>query len=212
MHHIMFDVDGTLVKSYDFDEECFIHAVHQVLGHKIDNDWSKYPHITDTGILDHHLANHDLIKQRERIHRDVKKVFTDNIRNYLAITPAQQVEGASDFIAHLQGLRNVSLSIATGGWSETAMLKLASAGIDVSDIPLASSNDHFSRTQIMKIALKRAELPTHYNLTYFGDAEWDKKACETLECNFVLVGNRLDHHQSIPDYLSMDNAFRYLGL
>ncbi len=36
MHHIMFDIDGTLVKSDDFDEDCFIAAVSDVLGHDID--------------------------------------------------------------------------------------------------------------------------------------------------------------------------------
>jgi hypothetical protein len=29
MYHVMFEVDGTLVKSYDFDEACFVAAVSE---------------------------------------------------------------------------------------------------------------------------------------------------------------------------------------
>lgn len=32
VHLVMFDIDGTLVESYDFDSICFVDAVHDVLG------------------------------------------------------------------------------------------------------------------------------------------------------------------------------------
>ena len=35
MHLIMFDVDGTLVESFGFDETCYLKADDEVIGEKI---------------------------------------------------------------------------------------------------------------------------------------------------------------------------------
>ena len=47
----MFDIDGTLVNSNDFDEECYLKAAETVLSVKISSDWENYEHATDSGIL-----------------------------------------------------------------------------------------------------------------------------------------------------------------
>ena len=60
MHLVMFDIDGTLVHSYDFDEECYVEAVEEVLGCAVNSDWSKYQHVTDSGILDEIIHNQNL--------------------------------------------------------------------------------------------------------------------------------------------------------
>ncbi len=212
MHHVMFDVDGTLVESFRFDEECYIDAVSQVLGHNIGSDWTKYPHITDAGILEQHLQNYGITHDRETIHAQVKSVFIANITEYLSSSPAQEVPGAAKFIAFLRKQRNISLSIATGGWGETARLKLISAGVDITGIPMASSNDHHSRTEIMQLALRKAAVAPGHKLTYFGDAEWDKEACEELQFNFVLVGNRIEHSQAVGDFEAAALACKFIGL
>ncbi|MFT5706770.1 MAG: hypothetical protein ACI9ES_001057 [Oceanospirillaceae bacterium] len=51
----MFDIDGTLVNSYEFDEECFIAAVYEVLGHNLDSNCNNYKHVTDSEMLTKHL-------------------------------------------------------------------------------------------------------------------------------------------------------------
>ena len=212
MHQVMFDVDGTLVESFDFDEKCYMDAVYSVLGHQLDNDWSKYSHVTDSGILDHHLGEKDLLNDREEIHAKVKSAFVNNIESYLSTTPAKQVCGAADFISFLLGRRDICLSIATGGWGETALLKLESAGIDTFGIPLASSNDHFSRTEIMRIALNKTGEVSDYRPNYFGDAAWDKEACKHLNFNFIVVGDRVQHDQAINNFADFDSACRFIGL
>lgn len=42
MHLVLFDIDGTLVESYDFDTECFQAAIQDVLGVTIRPDWGHY--------------------------------------------------------------------------------------------------------------------------------------------------------------------------
>jgi len=36
LHHVMFDIDGTLVRSYDLDSICYIDAVREVTGICVD--------------------------------------------------------------------------------------------------------------------------------------------------------------------------------
>ena len=201
-----------MTESFEFDEECYIEAVFRVLGQKIDTDWSKYDHVTDTGILDRHLKLNKLFHQRDEIHSKVKNIFIENIRNHISQSPVQAIEGAIEFVNSLKKMSDVSLSIATGGWGETAIMKLNSAGYDIAKIPIASSNDHYSRIEIMKHALNKSGVTLNDNVTYFGDAEWDQHACEKLNINFVLVGNRTIHNQNIDNFRSCDEAYNYIGL
>jgi len=120
--------------------------------------------------------------------------------------------GASKFLFELRQIRDLTLSIATGGWHETALMKLEAADIDVRDIPIASSNNHYARTEIMKIAKEKAVGHTEVICTYFGDGEWDKLACEELGFNFVLIGERTDHHQNIRDFSDLEQAMPFIGL
>lgn len=212
MHHVMFDVDGTLVQSYKFDEECYIQSVADVLGHRIDSNWSRYRHVTDAGILKEHLEKYGVADNHDEIYAQVKSVFIGKIEDHLFQNPASEIAGAKGFISRLKQLDSVSLSIATGGWLETAKLKLESAGIDISGIPMASSNDHYSRAEIMKVAKRKAKVKSIHHLSYFGDAEWDQKACRQLGYNFVLVGDRIKHDKSIVDLTDITYALSLIGI
>jgi phosphoglycolate phosphatase-like HAD superfamily hydrolase len=212
MNHIMFDVDGTLVQSYDFDEQCFLDAVSDVTGIEILNNWSTYPHVTDTGILQTFIerqASHLSIGELEK---DVKSRFIVKLHSYLADSPAMEVEGAINCFEQLKSNENVVLSIATGGWGDTAQAKLESAGFNIDGVPIASSNDHYSRIEIMNIAKAKANNSLEFPLTYFGDAEWDVRACKELGVNLVIVGNRVQHYQSLPDLSNIKEVMDYVYL
>ncbi|MCV2403793.1 HAD hydrolase-like protein [Marinomonas sp. C2222] len=212
LHHVMFDIDRTLVKSYDFDEECFISAISEVLGHEVDSDWSSYKHVSDTGILNEHLERRGITSGLEEIHHLVKQAFVLKTKKYLAKNPAAEVAGASDLIETLKQHDSVSLSIATGGWREAALLKLQSAGIDFSGVTIASSSDHYSRIEIMKMAKKKARVSEKAPVTYFGDAEWDKNACNDLGYNFVLVGNRMQHKSSVNNLKNTSHILSLISI
>ena len=199
----MFDVDGTLVKSFQFDEACYVAAVKEVLGHQIDENWENYKYVTDSGLLLEHLQRHNIEENYLEIHNSVKESFMSNIKEHLLSHEIEEIPGASNFIEYLLTNSSNSISIATGGWLETAKLKLYSAGIDVSSIPIASSNDHYSRTEIMKRALRKANQVSSNPVIYFGDAIWDKAACSELGYEFVLVGNKIQNELSINDFMDI---------
>lgn len=203
MNHVMFDVDGTLVESYDFDEQCFIAAVTEVIGEPINNNWSQYPHVTDSGLLNTILQKHDLLNNKSIITNKIKTLFIEKLKNYLNHQRVKPVKGALELVKYLVKNKDYQISIATGGWQESAILKLESAGFDISMIPFASADDHYDRSEIMRIAGSRANSPINSQLRYFSDAQWDQDTCKKLGVKFILVGNRIQHPQQIENLSSI---------
>jgi phosphoglycolate phosphatase-like HAD superfamily hydrolase len=212
VHLVMFDIDGTLVESYDFDSECYKLAVFDVLGVKVNSDWGQYQHVTDAGILSEIIESQSLQNEYESIFTEVKKHFILRVRKYISNHKVLAIAGASDFLSMLASRGDVKISLATGGWSETARMKLEAAGIKCSDIPIASSCDHYSRIEIMRVAEARSGEHRFKSKTYFGDGSWDKKASKSLNYNFVAVGSRITSSKSIHDYSDSQAVLRCIGL
>lgn len=147
--------------------------------------------------------------RRNEIQCKVKEIFISEVSSYLDKNPAREIQGAIAFLDFLETLNDVTISFATGGWCETEMLKLDSAGFNYSKEYIASSNDHYKRTQIMKLA--KEKYPSHENFacTYFGDGIWDKEACEELGFNFVL---KTKHTQNISDFNPASKAMAHIDV
>ena len=203
MHLIMFDIDGTLVDSAGFDGELFAQAVEAELGIEVDRSWHSYRHVTDSGILGELLATCTAAAERQAIYDRVKRRFVALVETYVAGQPAGLVPipGAPTFVAMLRATPGVIVALATGGWRETAELKLAAAGIDFAGLPFASATDAPARADIMRVAEQRATpFGPFRRRSYFGDGPWDAAASAELGYDFVGVGNRTEHPVRIADY------------
>lgn len=213
MQHLMFDIDGTLIQSFEFDEKCYVDAIADVFGETLDCNWHEYPHITDTGILQSFIEKHNRQETLSQTLGLVKASFIKRIEQHIKQHAVVPSNGALDFFNSVNSSANgqFSVSIATGGWRETAELKLASAGFDISNTAISSSNDHYSRTEIMKHSLSLLNISDLKRVTYFGDAQWDKTACEKLGINFIAVGDRVQHHQQISDFSESDKALSFIA-
>lgn len=211
----MFDIDGTLVNSYKFDEECYLKAAKNVLGITISSNWSEYEHATDAGILDEAIDRYKIPGDKNQIQQEFKKIFIEMVTYYIGNNPSSvsEIKGASCFIKYLNKQENCKVAIATGGWEETAKLKLEAAGIDVDGCTFASSSDNHARVNIMGTAESKAlsDIP-FMSKTYFGDASWDKEASEHLNYKFILVGNRIEHINQIKDFKDMNSILTMLNL
>lgn len=211
----MFDIDGTLVNSYKFDEECYIQSARTVLGIEISSNWEEYTFATDVGILNEVIDRYNITGKRELIQQKFRGVFLDLIIEHVTSNPERvnEIKGAGKFLQHLQSLPNIKIAIATGGWKETAMIKLKAAGININGCAFASSSDRHSRTEIMKLAEQRAATSVPFkSKIYFGDALWDKNASESLGYTFILVGNRIKHDLQINDYQDIAGILTKLNL
>ncbi len=215
MHLFMFDIDGTLVNTYGFDEACYVEAARIVLGVHISSNWEEYSFATDAGILNEAIDRYNISGNKKHIHLKFRQVFTMLILDHIALNPddVSEITGAAQFIRHLGTIKNVKIAIATGGWEETAKLKLKAADISVDKCAFSSSSDHHKRTEIMKIAESRAasDMPFE-SITYFGDASWDREASKDLRYGFILVGNQIEHEMQIDDFRHKDKVLSIIGL
>ena len=186
----IFDIDGTLVESFGFDDACYISAIRGVLGEvHIHDDWSKYINVTDTGSL-RQIMEENNIQEKEQI-KEVRTKYGELIRQYLhGGGECRAKEGAIHLINKLLAVDGYEVGFATGGWRHTAKMKLRHAGFNLKNTVLTSSDDSDKRVEIMEKCL--FALGNNFQrVVYIGDAQWDIEATEKLGWHFIGVGTRL---------------------
>ena len=151
MHLVMFDIDGTLTETMKDDEECFLRSFRDVFGFAdIDTDWSHYRRTTDSGIF------HDVFTSRMGRSPTPQEVsqFRQHFIHLLAVASSQSpfvpVAGADRLLSRLAQSRSHRVSLATGGWRESARLKMASAGMCLDEYPAASADDALDRESMRR--------------------------------------------------------------
>ena len=187
---IIFDLDGTLIDSYDLDERLYCKAVLlEVPGVKFRETWHDYDYSTDSGILTEILKEFDL--PVGHYYDSVRQRFGKLVKEHLQSSDnCKPITGAPALLHKLQKTPHIEIGIATGGWGHTAKMKLEAAGLPISEVPMSSGDDAHSRTEIMRIcARKMGSSISHF--IYVGDGEWDLKAAMELGWKFIGVGRRL---------------------
>jgi phosphoglycolate phosphatase-like HAD superfamily hydrolase len=192
MHLVMFDIDGTLTETMKVDEECFVRSFKDVFGFAdIDTDWSHYPRTTDSGIF------HDAFTSRIGRSPTAQEVsqFRQHFIQLLATASSQSpfapVAGADRLLSQLAQGGSHRVSLATGSWSDSARLKMASAGMCFDDHPAASADDALDRESIMRLSKQRAaeRYGESFACTvYVGDGVWDARACGSVGIPFIGIG------------------------
>lgn len=221
---IMFDIDGTLLNTTS-EDLLFSETMKEWLSiESIEDDWSTYKNITDSGIASElflqvkscHPNNDDINLACNIFYKKWSQKLIDEPGSCIPIS------GIHAFLQELHKHKDVSIAIATGGWEKTAKLKLNHSHILFSDIPLSTSNDSFSREQIMQIAYSRALEKTKaldfQKVIYFGDGSWDYKASRNLGYNFIAVNSSnckdffsgADVKYIIDDFTDYDHILDYI--
>ena len=194
MHLIMFDLDGTLIKSITLDANCFNHAFNSVMGTDgIENDWTDFKYVTGEGIVAEIVLR--------RLNRSATKKEVFNIRGkFLELLQEQAhvnrdnfapIPGALELVRSLAENDNCKVAIATGCWKESALFKLSTAGFNLENLTIASCDDSHRREEIMRIAYSRAAdlcgVRAFDTVTYVGDGVWDIRASRELGYHFIGV-------------------------
>ncbi len=203
MYAVVFDIDGTLLQSNSVDDDLYRSALHHVLGPVQFRDAvAEYDFVSDSGILWQVLIDNDLQDLPDPTSEIISN-FVDALQEHISKNGSfREVPGARNLVESLQSSPNHYVAIATGGWSASAILKLETAGFDLNNITLSTSDKKRDRIDIMRSALDRPE--TEYeSITYYGDGSWDRDACAALGWNFIPVGRNLG---GLESYLELGDV------
>ncbi|MEQ9299785.1 MAG: HAD hydrolase-like protein [Cyclobacteriaceae bacterium] len=195
MNLVIFDIDGTIVDSVSADDQCFIQSFEDL--HNIDlsqSDWHDFRHVTDSGltieIFETHFGRKPLDEEVQELKDYFYKLLTQRSND---IT---EIRGAKNTLTSFIDNPKISIAFATGGWRETALLKLSTIGFELGDLILTSANEHFDRSEITKLAIDTSlqveNLDSFETITYIGDGLWDLKTAQRLGINFIGI----DYHQN----------------
>lgn len=195
MNLIIFDIDGTLTDSVKMDDACFTQALQEVAGLNLaDTNWSNFKHVTDIGLTQEAFQRTFQREPGDIEIRTIKEHFYTLIKERR--DEVHEIPGARMVFQKLLHQPNTACALATGGWKETALLKLNHIRLDIGDSILTSANDHFDRKVITQLAitqaLNRYGLRQFHSITYVGDGLWDFKTSESLGIHFVGI----DFHQN----------------
>ncbi len=175
----IFDLDGTLVQSYELDGECFVAAFDDALGiADVDTDWARYDQVTDPGIAAQII--------RERRGREPGAGELDRLQSAFCVRLAEAagrdgayaaLPGAAGLLAALRARADWTMALATGGWRAAARFKIGRSGLDLDDLPAAFGEDGPSRQAIVGAAIARARVQAGVDdfahVVCIGDGVWD---------------------------------------
>ncbi len=188
---IISDIDGTLTDTNEVDADCFLASLKAVAGIDLGTtDWNQFPEATDAAIV------HELLRERptmdeEAMEREIRTDFVERLTREAEANPDRfrPLPGAVEFIDSIRSHPEYEIAIATGGWTETAQIKLQLAGIDTTDLAMATSSDRNRRAEIIQLAAERSNR-TDLPAVYLGDGLWDLKAARELKLEFIGIGTR----------------------
>ncbi|MEE8500282.1 MAG: HAD family hydrolase [Kiloniellales bacterium] len=220
----IFDVDGTLVQSYELDGECFVAAFHEALGiADVDTDWARYDHATDPGITAQVI--------RERQGREPSAGELVRLQSAFRVRLAEAASrdgayaalpGAAGLLAALRARADWAMALATGGWREAALFKISRSGLDLDGLPAAFGEDGPSRQGIVRAAIARARehagVDDFARIVCIGDGIWDVGTATSLglPCIGVGTGGRAERltaagaSRVVPDFTDLEAIFNAL--
>ena len=220
----IFDVDGTLVQSYELDGECFVAAFHEVLGiADVDTDWARYDHVTDPGITAQII--------HERQGREPSAAELARLRSAFCVRLAEAASrdgayaplpGAAGLLAALRARADWAMALARGAWREAALFKIGCSGLDLDGLPAAFGEDGPSRQGILRAAIARAHeqagVDDFARIVCIGDGIWDVRTAASLglPCVGVGTGGRAQRLAAegashvVPDFTDLEAIFNAL--
>ena len=186
---IIFDIDGTLCDTMESDTRFFLESLRTIADIELgDVDWNDFPDATDSAIIGHLLKDRPP-EEIVEVERAIREDFVARLRAEANARPdaVRPLPGAVEFFELILAQPGWDLAIATGGWSESARLKLRLAGFPENGFAFASSADPDKRAEIITLAAERARRPLT-EAVYLGDALWDYRATHKLGIPFVGIG------------------------
>ncbi|MYT33696.1 MULTISPECIES: HAD family hydrolase [unclassified Streptomyces] len=181
---IVFDIDGTLLRSVAPHQAAFSGALRDSGLTEIDSAWGGYAHHTDSWIF------------REVFRRNTGRLpdaaetlaFADRLaERFVAATAhdgVEQIPGAAAFLKALTASEEYAVAFATGGMRKVTEVKLAPLGAAG---PVATASDHTFREHVVREAVRQAGTGFDRVISV-GDGPWDVRAAVATGSQFIGIG------------------------
>ena len=188
----IFDIDGTLTDTNGVDDDAYRTAVAAAIDVAPDViDWSGALHVTDAEIFRHLCSVHGRGEPSLELMTRARTQFVEQLTSTLDDEPHRFVEipGAGAMLERL-ATDGWCVALATGGWGQSARLKLRAARLEIDDAVLACADDGISRADIVQLARVRAQ--SFYGKRFdrvvsIGDGVWDATTATSLDLPFIGI-------------------------
>ena len=185
-----FDIDNTLIQSSSGHVEALLLAISEVYGLEARIDVISHHGMTDQEIITRILAEYEV--NLADIETGLQDCLDRMPLKYAEIVESEKIvmmEGAVDLISKLEHTGFI-LGLVTGNLEKIARAKLEKIGINHFFKIGGFGSDHINRTNLVKIAIQRAEeqfnIGSDRHVFHFGDAPQDMKAGR--EAGVVPIG------------------------
>jgi phosphoglycolate phosphatase len=185
-----FDIDNTLIKSSAGHVQALLAAIKAIYGLETGIGVIRHHGMTDQEIIIRILEKHDI---DPKIIRDGLAGCMNHVElEYTRIIKSENIymlEGVVDLLSRLD-LSGFLLGLVTGNLEKIARAKLEKIGISHFFKFGGFGSDHINRTNLVQIAIKRAEKQFGVNagrlVFHFGDAPQDMRAAR--EAGVIPIG------------------------
>jgi phosphoglycolate phosphatase-like HAD superfamily hydrolase len=190
---IIFDIDGTLTNTTDVDDRCYFNAFKKAFGEDIEDvNWAELKNVTDWGITEElvqlKLGREASLEELNRMKRIFFRLLKSEIEKDK--NKFEEIPGAKCFFDILINKPNFKIGIATGGWEESAKIKLNAIGINPYDFCFSNSSCFKSREEISRDVIQQMETKSNkapIEIFYFGDGDWDYFTTQKLGIKFIGI-------------------------
>ncbi|MEJ2746714.1 MAG: HAD hydrolase-like protein [Anaerolineae bacterium] len=215
MKLLLFDIDGTLIRSNGAGREVMAASLREVFGTAGPIDAYKFSGKTDQQIIIDLLTAAGI--SNEQIILGLPHIYQTMIEKGRQIFPQRGMEpcaGVESLLQKLSQRDDVTLGLLTGNIAGTAPLKLAAAGIDPGQFQLGAYGcDSINRHDLLHIAMQRASNLTTLaysgnNTVVIGDTPADIACARSGKATAVAVASGWTDSPTLaqyqPDYLLCD--------
>jgi phosphoglycolate phosphatase-like HAD superfamily hydrolase len=188
---IVFDIDGTLLRSVAAHQAAFHGALRDCGLAEIDAAWGGYTHHTDSWIFrEVFRRNHGRVPAED----ETQKFATHLHERYAAAVAREAPEplpGAAAFLRALGASPEHRVAYATGGMREVTAVKLAGLAPSGTAGPVATASEHTFREHILREAIEQsaADGAAFDRVIAVGDGPWDVRAAVTAGLEFIGIGD-----------------------
>ena len=212
---LLFDIDGTLIKTGGAGKNAMEDAFEELYQIKNGLDKISFAGSTDLGIFDKALKLNGISQNKNNSEKIFRKKYLELLEKYLIERPEGQelLPGVGAFLAHCKTRPDIYTGLVTGNYREGANLKLSRFKINHYFDEGAFGCDFADRNLLPPLAIKRIEekgyiLPPKNKIWIIGDTIKDIECAKSNGLpsliTFTGFSPKKDILQNKPE-LTMEN-------